>query len=663
VSLRNRFLLPVLVILLIVESVLGITSYQTQKQQLIELMKQETEAKTESIQQKLLNNEKTLNILTESLKNNYLRITNAVASIIAQNPNVLNPTDLQKITDKVGVGEISVISAEGKIAFSNEPKFVGFDFNSSEQTKPFLHMGPKGLAQDPVFRASDGTFYMYTGVNRFDQKGVVEIGIEPKEYIDTLNNLNPSSLLKDEKLNQTGYFLLLKGDQIVAFSSSISDIKTISDAPFLKSFVTADKHDWMIDKHGKAYVSSLQAGEYRIIGVAHAEDYTAPLQSYRNIILIVACLSLIGSFLIIWLLVNRLLILPLEYLKSLMFQVSKGNLQWVTIDLKRQDTIGDVNRGFVAMLNELRNIISKMNEMGKQVAHSTKELDTHIAETKNAANQATTVVAKMEDGMNVQMEGAEESMRAIKEMAASMQHISSSSQTVSEAITETEKEAQEGNEAIQKAIRQMGTIHTSVGNLASIVKNLAERSSAIENISAVITDIASQTHLLALNAAIEAARAGEHGKGFAIVADEVRKLAEQSRKSANEIVCLIQEIQHDTNETTEAMKIGTRDVREGITSVHEAGKSFQHILFSIQEVTSKIQEVYAASEQMTASSEEISASTTEMAHIAIESKHYSQQVAAAFNEQLEAIHHISASTDSLNRMVNELKNLVDEFDL
>lgn len=57
----------------------------------------------------------------------------------------------------------------------------------------------------------------------------------------------------------------------------------------------------------------------------------------------------------------------------------------------------------------------------------------------------------------------------------------------------------------------------------------------IEQMFAVISDIASRTNMVALNATIEAARVGEAGRGFAVVASEVSKLAQQSTSLTKQI--------------------------------------------------------------------------------------------------------------------------------
>jgi methyl-accepting chemotaxis protein len=71
------------------------------------------------------------------------------------------------------------------------------------------------------------------------------------------------------------------------------------------------------------------------------------------------------------------------------------------------------------------------------------------------------------------------------------------------------------------------------------IRTLEERSSRIEEVIALIGEVAEQTELLSLNAAIEAARAGEAGKGFSLVAQQVRKLSDRSAKAASEISDLI----------------------------------------------------------------------------------------------------------------------------
>ncbi|MEZ0153024.1 MAG: methyl-accepting chemotaxis protein, partial [Candidatus Reddybacter sp.] len=76
----------------------------------------------------------------------------------------------------------------------------------------------------------------------------------------------------------------------------------------------------------------------------------------------------------------------------------------------------------------------------------------------------------------------------------------------------------------------------------------------INDVMALISDIAAQTNLLALNATIESARAGDAGKGFAVVASEVKTLAGQTSDATNDITMQIEEMQNLTQVAVNSIK-------------------------------------------------------------------------------------------------------------
>jgi len=163
----------------------------------------------------------------------------------------------------------------------------------------------------------------------------------------------------------------------------------------------------------------------------------------------------------------------------------------------------------------------------------------------------------------------EEMNASIEELTASIHSIAQNAKGTDSVARHTQEEAEQGAQAINKAIESMEVLGRSSEDMSEIVK--------------VISEIASQTNMLAFNAAIEAARAGEHGLGFSVVADEVRKLAERSSQATKEISKLI----------NGSVKL----IVQGSDVSRQAGDAFTKIVKSIRQTGQAISEVSSAAEE------------------------------------------------------------------
>jgi methyl-accepting chemotaxis protein len=152
------------------------------------------------------------------------------------------------------------------------------------------------------------------------------------------------------------------------------------------------------------------------------------------------------------------------------------------------------------------------------------------------------------------------------EQAASLEEISAS---MSQIASQTKINAENANQANILTIEAREGAergNAEMAQLNSAMTQISESSKNISKIIKVIDEIAFQTNLLALNAAVEAARAGRHGKGFAVVAEEVRNLAARSATAAKETAELIESsIKVVENGSALAVKTGRalEEIRNG----------------------------------------------------------------------------------------------------
>ncbi|WP_418791582.1 methyl-accepting chemotaxis protein [Phosphitispora sp. TUW77] len=438
----------------------------------------------------------------------------------------------------------------------------------------------------------------------------------------------------------------------------------------------------------------------------------------KKIIQAIAAAAVIISLLLGFFL-SRAISKPVGLLAAVAGEVADGNLAVTVPKIKTNDEIKDLSDSFTVMVNNLKDLLHKIDNSSKSVAGTSEQLSSNSAEAAKVTQQVAQTIEQVAKGSSTQAEGVTEIVQVMDQMAQSIQQVASGAgeqnlnvikttdmvndmvskidamadgmENVKQVSEQNGVLAENGGQSVEKTVKGMLKVKEAVFDTSQRVHELGEHSQKIGDIIQVIDDIAEQTNLLALNAAIEAARAGEHGKGFAVVADEVRKLAERSGKATKEIAQLITDIQRGTNVAVESMQVGTKEVEAGVGLAQDAGKSLSEIVIGVKsagdnvhkimglindilansrEVSKAVGNVAAITEENTASTEEMSASTEEItssmqnvAFISEENASAAEEVSASTEELTASIEEISGSSQELAQMARELKNMVSQFRL
>lgn len=273
-----------------------------------------------------------------------------------------------------------------------------------------------------------------------------------------------------------------------------------------------------------------------------------------------------------------------------------------TIDMAERIASGDLRETVVVQSrDEVGRLQKAMAEMQQRLSNVIDQLRSGVLSVATAASQVSKTAQSLASGTGEQTACVEQTTASLTQMNVSIRSTSTSAAEMKETAVAGARTAADSGAAVR--------------DTRDAMRSISER-------TAIVDEIAYQTHMLALNAAIEASRAGEYGRGFAVVATEIRRLAERSRDASAEIGSL---------------------ASRSVELAERSGTLLEKLVPAIHKTTELVQVVAGASQEQAIGVEQVSDSMARVESVTQQNSASAEQLASTAEE-------LAAQSDSLNTL-------------
>jgi len=455
--------------------------------------------------------------------------------------------------------------------------------------------------------------------------GVVGLDVSLKQLTD---------LVKQIKIGQTGYLMLVEGsgNVLVDSSDAAHNFKSLADLGGDYARMAGATGLLDVTLNGKRYMANIFSSPtlgWRFIGLIERGEVMAKADALTwQIGVIVLLLAVL--FAAVGAVFARLIVNPISKVASSLKDIAQGEGDLTrSLAVQGKDETALLAGWFNQFLGTIRQLVQRIVESS--------------AALRLTSEGSTRVAQEMNDAAGRQRGAVELVSSAFHQMVTTANGVARSCSDAASSADDGQRQVHAGQAQIEDATDSVSRLSDNLKASALALQVLEKDSQNINVILGTIRSIAAQTNLLALNAAIEAARAGEEGRGFAVVADEVRALAQRAADATGEIDGLLGGLARRTHDVTKQMQSSLDMSQSSVERIALANQSFEKIRGAVDQIREQNTQIATAAEEQHQVAEHINRHIAQIQNDAMlvenlaQSAHRDSHELAQLSEQLQGL--------------------------
>ncbi|RUS46856.1 methyl-accepting chemotaxis protein [Cohnella sp. AR92] len=304
-------------------------------------------------------------------------------------------------------------------------------------------------------------------------------------------------------------------------------------------------------------------------------------------------------------------------------------------------------------------LVEKLESSIKVLSEFSTSQKHEVNKTGHISREVTAAFQEMSQDIEQQSHAVISVSGSVHQVDGFITDLADGTQRLRSYSAETAELTHAGESRIAALSEEVGRVRLIIRETVQLMNALSEQNDRVSSIIGTIGEIADQTNLLSLNAAIEAARAGEHGKGFAIVSQEVRKLADHSRSATAEIASILDAVRTQIEAVSDEVSRGEIAVEASHAACLQVNQIIGNISGNTDRVKAQAELAYRSAESVREKYSGIASDSNLIASAAERNMSSLEEVCASLEDQNNKIEGVVDSYGSLDKLVSELKQLID----